>query len=226
VRRPPTPLSLALLALAAAAAARAGDEPRFELAGEAVSRYVFGGLTFSDRPVLHPSLSASVGGFRLTAFGTWYTDADELLEADVFLEYGTGLGRLALYGAVSRYYFEEEQGWRGTTELYAGATWAGPLRPSLSLTEDLGLGDGGLIEAGIGHPIPLGNRSLELSLTLAHNRHYYSERVGLSHLELALELELPLGERLRLRPRLAGLRSLRDDVESAVYGGLRLSLAF
>jgi hypothetical protein len=224
--RPLLPTSLALLALAGPAPAQSPAERHFELAAAAVSRYVFGGLTFSDEPVIHPSFSASAGGFRLTAFGTWYSDPGELLEADLFLEYATERGRWSLYGAVSRYHFDLGQGWEGTTELYAGAGWDGPLQPSLAVTEDFDLGDGGLVEASIGHSPKLGARRLEASLTLAHNRHYYSDLTGLSHLELALEMELPLGPRLRLRPRLAGLYSLRDDVESAVYAGLRVGLEF
>lgn len=220
------PPALALWALAGPASAQTAAERPFELAAEGVSRYVFGGLTFSERPVVHPSLSARRGGFRLTAFGTWYSDSRELLEADVFLEYGASRGRLALYGALSRYHFELEDGWRGTTELYLGASWDGPLQPGLAVTEDLDLGDGGLIEARVGHSLPVGPRRLDVSLTLTHNRHYYSDLTGISHLELGLELELPLGPRLRLRPRLAGLKSLRDDVDSTVYGGLRLGFSF
>ena len=45
-------------------------------------------------------------------------------------------------------------------------------------------------------------------------------------MELALEMAVPLGERVTLVPRLAALRSLRDDVDSAVYGGIRLGLVF
>jgi hypothetical protein len=220
------PTALAMLALARPALGQAPPERRFEAAATGVSRYVFGGLTFSDEPVVHPSLSASAGGFRLTAFGTWYSDSQELLEADLFLEYETLRGPVALYGAVSRYHFELEDGWQGTTELYVGAIWETLLQPGLAVTEDIGLGDGGLVELSIGHSLGLGPRRLDASLTLAHNRHYYSALTGLSHLEAALEMELPLGSRLRLKPRIAALRSLRDDVESAVYGGLRVALEF
>jgi len=220
------PTTLALLALAGQVLAQSPPERHFELAAQGVSRYVFGGLTFSDDPVIHPSLAASAYGFRLTAFGTWYSDGHELLEADLFLEYGIERGRLALYGAASRYHFKSASGWDGTTELYAGASWSGWLRPSLTVTEDFGIGDGGLVELAIARSLPLGSRTLDASLTLTHNRHYYSQMVGLTHLELAFELELPLGSRLLLRPRIAGLQSLRDDADSAVYAGLGLAFAF
>jgi hypothetical protein len=224
----PEPLrnALVLLALAVPAMAQPPTERHFEVAATAVSRYVFGGLTFSDEPVIHPSLKATAGGFELTAFGTWYTDTDELLEADLFLEYGTQRGRLALYGALSRYHFELEDGWSGTTEVYAGVGWDGPLQASLSITEDFDIGDGGLIELALAQALALGSQALGASLTLTYNRHYYSALSGLSHLELAVEMELPLGSRVRLRPRIAALQSLRDDVESAVYAGVGLAVGF
>lgn len=199
------------------------ERVHFSLGLDGVSRYIFGGLTFSDRPIVHPSLAAAYHGFTLTGYGTYYTDPGRFAEADVFLEYARTWNRVALSGGASRYHFKYAQGWRGTTEVYAAATWLVALSPTLTVTEDFDIGSGGMVEASLSHDLTIGSRSVSATLSLTHNRHYYSELTGLSHLQLALQSSFSTG-RLTWTPKVAGLQSLRDDVKSTVYFGLELTL--
>jgi hypothetical protein len=229
-----TPLALGLAILGAPRAAWCQAEPapaptatrdrvHLSLGADGVSRYIFGGLTFSDRPVVHPSLAGTFKGFTLTGYGTYYTDPGRFAEADLFLEYTRSLGKLAAYAGASRYHFKYPEGWRGTTEVYAAASWQVALQPTVTVTEDFDIGDGGMVEASLGHDLRIGSRTVSATLSLTHNRHYYSELTGLSHLQLALQTSFSTG-RLTWTPKVAGLRSLRDDVQSTVYFGLALKL--
>lgn len=190
------------------------------------SRYMFGGLRFSESLVIHPSLAVSRSGFTLTGYGTYYSETDELSELDVFLEYERAAGPLTLYGGISAYHYDLEDGWEQTIEAYVAATWNVRFYPTLTVTRDFDIGDGWLVDASVFHELALGATPLQASLSLVYNGRYYREGEGF-YGQLLAELPVALGSGVTLKPWLGYIQSFDEpEIESTLFGGAALSLDF
>ena len=131
----------------------------------------------------------------------FYTSVNELLEADLYLEYGKPVGRVWLFGAASVYNFKVDTAWESTFELYAGATVDTFLQPTIEITRDFDIGDGTLVALSGSHGFPIGTQTLTTTLSLVYNGRYYREGSGIGYLELGFEVPLSLGSGVTFSPR-------------------------
>ena len=232
--------SLLLLALGAstALAQEVPEEPQpdasalaspvaWQVGTHFMSRYVFGGPTFSEDPVVQPHVSASWRDFKLTAFSVFYTNANELLEADLYLEYAKPVGRVWFFGAASVYSFKFDNGWQSTFELYGGATLDTFLQPTIEILRDFDIGDGTLVALSTSHGLPVFGTPVTTTLSLVYNGGYYRESSGIGYVELGFEAPLSLGSGVTLSPRILLLGSFDEpEIQSTVYGGVTLAIDF
>jgi len=199
----------------------------WQLGTHFMSRYVFGGPTFSENPVVQPHASAAWRDLKLTAFGVFYTNVNDLLEADLYLEYGKPVGRVWLFGAASVYSFKIDTAWESTFELYAGATLDAPGQPTLEITRDFDIGDGTLVALSGSHGFPIGRTALTATLSLVYNGHYYRENSGIGYIELGFEAPLSLGSGVTFSPRILFLGSFDEpEIQSTIYGGATIAIDF
>lgn len=103
---------------------------------DAMSAYVWRGITFNDSPVLQPSLDVSKNGFGFNVWGNYdldeyyddYPNDNEFSEIDLTLYYGFEINKLEITVGFIEYLFPE--GANGTRELYASLSY--PLFDKLS----------------------------------------------------------------------------------------------
>jgi hypothetical protein len=224
--RPAATLAASLLVLAATAGGAEEQRTSWRAELEFASRYMFGGLRFSESLVLFPSLAVSRSGFTLTGYGVYYEEFDDLLEADLFLEYERGAGPLTLYGGIAAYHYDVEEGWEQTIEAYVAGTWNVTSYPTLSITRDFDIGDGWLIDASVSHEISARGQPLQGAFSLVYNAHYYREDSGF-YAQLRIDAPLDLGSGWTLKPWLAYIQSFDEpEIQSTLFGGAAMSLDF
>lgn len=151
-----------------------------------MSRNVWRGLTYTNRPVLQPDLFLAIPRGRMTwTAGGWsnielgrYDGSGDLsqgggraspdvTEIDWWLEGTRRFGSAALTGGLAGYDYPNPSGMTSsdnTLELYARGALAGPLNPRLSLFWDVDAYQGLYVEIGLSHRVPLSPR---LGLDLA-----------------------------------------------------------
>lgn len=103
---------------------------------DAMSAYVWRGITFNDSPVLQPSLDVSKNGFGANVWANYDLDEyymgtpndNEFSEVDLTLYYGFEIDKLEVTVGLIEYLFPE--GANGTREMYASLSY--PLFDKLS----------------------------------------------------------------------------------------------
>ena len=115
------------------------------------SKYVWRGMTFSEKAVVQPTVGLSYGGFSANLWANYDTDLETPNETDVTVSYGRSTGKLS-YEAGAIYYGLE--GVDDTTELYLSVGYDVILSPSATLYWDVDAGDGGFLVLAAGYSIP------------------------------------------------------------------------
>lgn len=172
--RNPMNRSLAVAALAALLAAPAAAQLSVTAGAGAASTYVWRGLTFTNRPVAQGDASLAVpvaggtlsgGAFANLELGAYAgpqhfsmngPDRAGITEVDVWAEYGRALGPASIAAGVIAYRFPNAHGFTdafNTTEVYARATLASALSPTVTVYQDVGKVNGTYAEASVTRPV-------------------------------------------------------------------------
>ncbi|MBW3015461.1 hypothetical protein KY330_03500 [Candidatus Woesearchaeota archaeon] len=176
---------------------------------ELLSRYVFRGFTFSDKPVLQLTTTANRGNFSLIGFGNYIFRQQQITEADLTLDYTRQIGnKLTLSTGYSLLHFPNTE-MSKTQEFYAIFNSSKKLKPNLTLVHDFDGGKGEYAELSLQKGID----NLILKLSAAYNHHYYRSESGLSHYLTSVSIPM----RKNLTAIIAYQGSLYDGFDDKAY---------
>lgn len=180
---------------------------------DVLSGYHWRGLTFTNRPVLQPSITvaAARGGsaLSLTAWSNVepgkYKGARELsalhgeggfTELDFVLSGTHTLGKATFTAGAQTFLFAtptQGDAVPHTVEVLAGLAWDGRFSPRVTWYQDVASVSGSYIEAGLGLTVPgLSGLTLAGTAGVSLNERGYYERDGLTHLQLDARWPLQL----------------------------------
>ena len=194
------------------------------------SRYLFAGVPFSTGSVIQTGLSVGYSGFTFHAFTSYDANNGEFNERDISADYSfQPTEKLAIYFGGATYNFKNivEQGqWDPTYEFYAGVATSFPGNPTVHYARDYSLTDGGqLAILSLSHEVPIDGFKILGSTNIAYNDNYYRAGSDLSHYDLSLSTELPLG-RLIVTPKITYQNAIASDFQNYWVGILNFHRDF
>ena len=218
----------------------------FEVTADFYGKYIWRGQNFTNGTVFQPGVSASSGGFTLSAWGNYElvrvnNNRDEFTEVDLTLDYSFDCPRvegLAYSVGVIYYDFPEVASpaaaplTENTTELYVGGSFDCLLNPSATLYYDVDAVEGSYLSLGIGHSIenvveviegsPV---SVDCSASLgwgdsSYNDWYWNANapgIGAELNDLVLSLALPLEYAgISISPSVTYIQIVGSDIENTL----------
>jgi hypothetical protein len=221
-----------------AASSAAADRPVFSAESSVFSQYVWRGMLPTNGPVLQNSATALWRGAHLNL----WTNLDlnsangrrgKFNEVDFDAGYDRSLEKAGFSAGLIRYTFPNTPA-GATTELYAAATLAVPLRPAVKAYFDVDGIRGTYVTFDVSHsvampkPRPQVSWSVELAAgagwgSSGYSRSYFGvhER-GLMDFHPSLAVPVSLGKRWRVTPRISyaalARKTLRDSEVPAAHG--------
>ncbi len=156
---------------------------------DVLSKYIFRGFTYSDKPVSQGYFTGSWKNFSLTGFGNLDLNKKEVNELDLMADIVVPAGKnFTLLGGYGLFTFPNID-LPKTQEVYAGAKWDGPVTLAGKLIYDFEEGSGLYGEASVSKEHRFGESKrfgLAAAVKAAYNHRYYTKGSGISHLELML----------------------------------------
>jgi hypothetical protein len=243
------PLGIGLVLATWAVTSPAADRPVFSVESGVFSQYVWRGMLPTNGPVLQHSVTALWRGAHLNAWtNTDLNSANgrrgKFNEVDIDVGYDRALENVSLSAGAIRYTFPSTTA-AATTEVYAGATLAAPLGPSVKVYFDVDGIRGAYATFDVSHsvalppPYPQVRWSLELAAgagwgSSGWNRSNFGVRErGLVDFHPGLAMPIGLGKRWRVTPRIGysalARGILRQSGVPAPHGfaaGLTLGLTY
>ncbi|MBI5552630.1 MAG: MltA-interacting MipA family protein [Desulfobacterales bacterium] len=222
---------------------------------DAMSAYVWRGITVNDSPVLQPSLDVSKNGFGANVWANYdldeyYNDApddNEFSEVDLTLYYGFKVSDLEVTVGVIQYLFPA--GGLSTREVYGSLSYPlfGGLSAGFDFYYDFDMVDSYYTDLGLTYAMELMDKlNMEVGAKLGYAGEnfgeYYSGGTedGFYDCTISGSLTYALAEGLNVGAKLAYTESLDSDVladfdpdngvpyghDVEFYGGLTVSYAF
>ena len=221
-----------------AASSPAADRPVFSVESGVFSQYVWRGMLPTNGPVLQNSVTALWRGAHLNM----WTNLDlnsangrrgKFNEVDFDAGYDRSLEKVSFSAGAIRYTFPNTTA-AATTEVYAGATLAVPLRPAVKVYYDVDGIRGAYVTFDLSHsvampkPHPQVSWSVELAAgagwgSSGCSRSYFGvHEQGLMDVHPGLAVPVSLGKRWRVTPRISyaalARKALRDSGVPAPHG--------
>ncbi|MBI5063723.1 MAG: MltA-interacting MipA family protein [Desulfatitalea sp.] len=221
---------------------------------DAMSAYVWRGITVNDSPVLQPSLDVSKNGFGFNVWGNYdldeyYDDTpddNEFSEVDLTLYYGFSVQKLEVTVGVIDYLFPA--GGKSTSEVYTNLAYPliGGLSAGFDFYYDFDEVDSYYTDLGLTYSMELMDKlSLDAGAKIGYAGENFAEyysggtQAGFYDYTLSAGLTYALSEGLKVGAKLAYTDSLDSDVladadiangvyghDVEFYGGLTVSYAF
>jgi hypothetical protein len=216
----------------------AADRPVFSVESGVFSQYVWRGMLPTNGPVLQNSATVQ---WRRAHFNVWTNlDLDsvngrrgQFNEVDYDAGYDRALEKVSFSAGVIRYTFPNTTA-APTTEVYAGATLAVPLRPAVKAYFDVDGIRGAYVTFDLSHSValPKPHPQVSWSVDLAAgagwgssgcSRSYFGlHEQGLMDLRSSLGVPVGVGKRWRVTPRISygalARKALRDSGVPAAHG--------
>lgn len=231
-----------------------GEEIKFELAVDYLSKYIWRGQNYNDDPVLQPSISVSYRDLTATIWGSFdltnYTgNSGDFYELDYSLDYSAAMPGMegVEYSVGIIYYDYPGSTIKDTTELYWGLNFDLPLSPSVTFYHDIDEAEGTYISLAVGHSIekiaelgsglPVG---MEIGASLgwgsgSYNNYYWgTDQSKMQDLTLSVSFPMEIGG-WTLAPSLNYVTLLSDDIRATdinrtesdyFFTGISLSKSF
>jgi hypothetical protein len=211
---------------------------------DVMSRYVWRGMTLSNKFVVQPSIGITYEGFGANIWGNYDTDLSKSTEVDYTLSYNFSVDKLSL-GVGYIYY--ALVGVPDTQEIYFSVGYDTILKPTLTYYQDIQEGKGGFLVASIGHSIEL-SKDVNLNLGASASYNFKNAVMGfdrngnkfnnLYNAEVSASVNIPVSKAIVVTPKAAYSFALSNDAKDAIsgfsvdgkknifYGGVNLTLSF
>lgn len=166
-------LFFAIAVMTTASAMAAGISGSLYSAG--VTKYLWRGQVLSDGYAIQPGLTINSGKFSYGYWGSFHAYGSDAMynESDYtisFADTAPYIDVLGLKAGFTVYTFPYSgNGLRSSVEVFAGITSSVVSSPYLTFYYDTMLGNGGYLEAGLSHSIPLGDFKVSGSATCGYN---------------------------------------------------------
>jgi len=189
------------------------------------SKYVSRGMTYSENPVIQPSISVNKGSLTAIGITNFDTQCSEFNEYDLVLDYTKTAGNITFSSGYGLYTFPGTE-MQKTEEVYASATLEKTFRPTLKAVYDFDKGKGLYAELSAGKDISIGKTTISATGKLGYNNKYFREKSSLSNLEVNLSMPIESGKNMTIRPCINCSKALDLDFIDQFYAGLNLEFRF
>lgn len=222
----------------------AEDESPVSASGDVTvaSEYIWRGYKFSDDTVvIQPSLTVAYGGFAFNLWGNLdmdYYDPElnehdtSFNETDMTLSYDWSFDTVSMGVGYIYYALEGED----SQEAYLSIALDTILAPSLTIYRDFDTFPGFYYSLGIGHSIPIGDMSLDLSAAIGYYDVDYCDYSEFHDGSLSASMTFSINDYISFTPMVAYSFALTDDSEADMmdewgdsdhfFGGITFSIAF
>jgi len=190
-----------------------------------LSKYVLRGYSYSEKPVMQETLTASYNDVSLIGFMNYDLDTRNLNELDLTMDITKRIGSATWSAGYTLLSFPNSN-YKKTQEIYAEITLDTLLNPQVKVYHDFDEGRGTYAELSCRHMFGSGQARVSASAALGYNRHYYRARSGLSHAEFRLSLPVQANEKVAITPFIDYSKSLDKDFQDELFGGVSISLGF
>lgn len=222
------------------APAWADDESPVSASGDIAvfSEYIWRGYKLSEDTVLiQPSVSVAYGGLGFNLWGNldmdeYGTNDSNFNETDMTLSYDWSFDTVSMGVGYIYYGIEGED----TQEAYFSIALDTVLAPSLTIYRDFDTFPGFYYSLGIGHSIPLGDMSLDLSAAVGYYDVDYYDYSEFHDGSISASITIPVNDYISFTPVIAYSFALTDESEADmadmfndsdhIYGGITFSIAF
>jgi len=190
---------------------------------DAMSKHMFRGLTFSEKPILQPTVSGTYKNLTVIGFGSYKTDTKEINEADIIADYTMLVSENVSVSAGYAYLTFPDINAK-SQEVYVAVSLDTLLSPSMSIVYDFKEGDGVYGEISADHDFE--KFPLSISAKLGYNHHYFRENSGFSHAELNVKIPINFGN-LSVTPAISFSKSLdKRNIQDELYAGVIMEYSF
>jgi hypothetical protein len=144
-----------------------------------LSKYVCRGFTYSENPVIQPSVSVSYKDLSLIGFSNFDIPEHKFNELDITIDFTRPLNdNFILSLGYTLLTFPNNQS-KKTQEIYAGITLDKLLKPSLKIYYDFDDGKGEYGEFSCNHNFDFGKMAVFVTGILGYNHHYFRKILDL-----------------------------------------------
>ncbi len=238
-----------------------GKAEALEVEGSAgvdvLSNYVWRGQNIvNDSGVLQPTIDITTkSGLGFNYWANYNMNDGENTETDITLTYSRDYGKLSTTTGYIHYGLNTNNA-PDTEEIFVALSYDTFLSPSITIYQDIDLGDGQFVIISIGHSINIGNfygKDVALNLGASASYNFEDGAVmgmdargkefnGFYNGEVTASLTIPVTDSITIEPKIAYTGELSDDADAAIsalnvgygtgrdtevlYGGVNISMNF
>lgn len=194
-----------------------------------VSVYMWRGFVVADAPNLQPTASATFGDLTVTSWVNVITAGSTTgwSEHDLTVDYTRGSGAWKMSAGYANDFFPTRTEGRVSNEFYGGLAWSGVLSPMLKVYQDVSVGNGTYVSAGVSQVFPLAHSGISLSpaVTIGYNHHQWVTGSGWSDLNVGLTVSLPINAHTDVSASFNYSKSFQPDwFPSRGYSGITIAV--
>lgn len=184
--------------------------------------YNFRGFKYSEGPVIQATPTIGFQNFSLIGFFNYDTEAGNINESDLTLDYTQKFGKACLSVGYTYLTFPNTEA-EDTQEVYLWAVFDSPLNPAIKLWHDFDDIQGTYIEGILSHDFDISDIPLSVTGTLAYNDHFLREESGFSHAIIGLSSPVELPNDLTANLRVGYSWAFdRKNLEDLFVGGIEI----
>ncbi len=202
------------------------------------THYMWRGFQIHEGAAIQPTMDLTYGNFGVNLWADFNTDDQEHVETDLTLNYHFDVAKVGIDVGYIYYALDAID---DTEEIYLSLAYDTLLSPSITLYQDVDQGNGGYLEATIGHSFALSDDvGVNLGALCSYNMHNdysFGDYTDFHHAELSASLSFAIRD-ITIEPMIAYSFSMSKESEDAIeeisedgekdymYAGVSFSLAF
>jgi len=190
-----------------------------------VSAYVWRGFVVADAACFQPTASVAVRGLTITTWFNVIAGSDDAgwSEHDLIVDYTLPVGGWTVSAGYTNYYFPTITDGKVSNEFYGGVGWSGLLSPTVTIYQDVSVGAGTYLSAGVSQSFPVSKSGITIApaATIGYNHHQWVAGTGWSDLNVGVTVTLPAGKHVDIAASFNYSKSLQPDwFPSRGYSGI------